>query len=374
MIEPLIPSDEFVGLDGVTHLCTGGEAPWLKSQEEVYLKFARLKSAGYAGRNEIYEIGEVCRNRMGELWHVPSDRVALVPAAAEGMSWLARGIDWKPGDNVVTTNLEFPSVAYAWKNLAEIGVEVRMVPHRDWRVHEEELLEAVDDRTRILAVSQVSFYTGQNLDLVRLSEAREKGALLAVDATHASGVVDVRADLTDLTVSSSYKWMLATHGVAPCYLSEQAENQTTASSFGWHNLAVWPAQGAERHEEVDEKPMPALLEPGNPAMQVVMHLERALERLQTVGLAQVESHAKDLSELVSDGLEAAGAKVISPLDRDARSGNTCFESDDAKAVEDRLAEHNVLAWGEFGRVRISTHVHNGSEDVERLLEVLPGVL
>lgn len=374
MINPLIPSEEFVGLDGVTHLCTGGEAPWLKSQEEVYTRFSRLKSAGYAGRNEIYDIGEICRDRMGSLWHVPPSRVAFMSAAAEGMSLLARGMDWRQGDNVVTTNLEFPSVAYAWKNLVEKGVEIRMIPHRDWRVYEDDLLGAVDDRTRILAVSQVSFYTGQNLDLLRLSEAREKGVLLAVDATHASGVVDVRADLTDMTVSSSYKWMLATHGVAPCYLSEHAEHQTRASSFGWHNLAVWPAQGAERHSEVDEKPMPELLEPGNPAMLVVMHLERALERLQALGIQQVQNHARDLSELVSEGLEATGSTVISPTERSARSGNTCFQADDAKGVENRLAEHDVLAWGEFGRVRISTHVHNSRKDVERLLDVLPGIL
>ena len=374
MINPLIPSEEFVGLDDVTHLCTGGEAPWLKSQEEVYTRFSRLKSAGYAGRNEIYDIGEICRDRMGSLWHVPPSRVAFMSAAAEGMGLLARGMDWRQGDNVVTTNLEFPSVAYAWKNLVEQGVEIRMIPHRDWRVYEDDLLGAVDDRTRILAVSQVSFYTGQNLDLLRLSKAREKGVLLAVDATHASGVVDVRADLTDMTVSSSYKWMLATHGVAPCYLSEHAEHQTRASSFGWHNLAVWPAQGAERHSEVDEKPMPELLEPGNPAMLVVMHLERALERLQALGIQQVQNHARDLSELVSEGLEAAGSTVISPTERSARSGNTCFQADDAKGVENRLAEHDVLAWGEFGRVRISTHVHNSRKDVERLLDVLPGIL
>ena len=374
MTEPLIPPDEFIGLGDVTHLCTGGESPWLKSQADVYERFARLKSSGYAGRNEIYATGENCRAKMGELWHVSASRVAFLPAAAEGMTWLARGLNWKPGDNVVTTNVEFPSVAYAWKNLKEQGVEVRMIPHRDWRTQEDDLLAAVDSRTRILAVSQVSFYTGQNLDLARLAACREKGVLLAVDATHASGVVDVRADLTDMTVSSSYKWMLATHGTAPCYLSEQAEEQTAASSFGWHNLAVWPAQGAERHETVDERPMPDLMEPGNPAMLVIMHLDRALERLQSADMTKVESHAKDLSEQVSEGLRKVGAHVISPLDRAARSGNTCFLADDAKAVENRLAEHHVLAWGEFGRVRISTHVHNGSEDVERLLEVLPGVL
>ena len=88
-IEPLISPDQFVGLEGVTHLCTGGEAPWLKAQEAVYMEFARLKSAGHDGREEIYARGERCRSRMGELWRVPSDRIAFMPSAAEGMNWLA---------------------------------------------------------------------------------------------------------------------------------------------------------------------------------------------------------------------------------------------------------------------------------------------
>lgn len=370
-IEPLISPDQFVGLEGVTHLCTGGEAPWLKAQAAVYAEFARLKSAGHDGRDAIYARGERCRDRMGELWRVPSERIAFMPSAAEGMNWLARGLDWRDGDNVVTTNLEFPSVAYAWRDLRSRGVEVRLVPHRDWLVSERDLLDAVDERTRVLAVSQVSFYTGQCLNIEQLSDGvRRRSTLFAVDATHAAGVVDVPAGLTDLTVSSSYKWLLATHGVAPMYLSDGAEGQIASTSFGWHNLAVWPAQAAVRAAEVEELPMPERLEPGNPSMMVVMHLDRALGVLLSIGIERISDHARSLSELVSAGLAELGFTVISPQIRSARSGNTCFLVEDAQAMQTRLAEMRVLCWGEFGRMRISTHLYNGSADVARLLTAL----
>jgi selenocysteine lyase/cysteine desulfurase len=302
---------------------------------------------------------------------VAAERIAFMPSAAEGMGWLARGLDWREGDNVVSTNLEFPSVAYAWRNLRQQGVEVRLVPHGDWRVREEDLLAAMDRRTRVLAVSQVSFYTGQNLDVEQLAAgARQKGVLLAVDATHASGVVQVSAGLADLCVSSSYKWMLATHGVAPCYLSERAEAQVQSTCFGWHNLAVWPAQKAERLPEVAEKAMPERMEPGNPAMAVVMFLDHALELILQVGMERIEAHARDLSELVGQGLEGLGLRVISPRERQRRSGNTCFLADDARGAALCLAERGVLTWGEYGRVRVSGHLYNGSRDVERLLEAL----
>jgi selenocysteine lyase/cysteine desulfurase len=370
-IEPLLSPGAFVGLEGVTHLCTGGESPWLKAHEEVYAEFARLKSGGDEGRRLIYARGEACREKMGRLWGVPAKRVAFMPSAAEGMSWLARGLDWQRGDNVVTTNLEFPSVAYAWRNLRQRGVEVRMVAHRDWEIEEEDLLAAVDGRTQVLAVSQVSFYTGQNLDIEKLSAGlKGKDTLLAVDATHASGAVQVGAGLGDLCVSSAYKWMLATHGVAPMYLSERAEERTGESAFGWHNLAVWPAQRAERHPEVDLKPMPEKLEPGNPAMVVVMFLDQALQVLLDIGMERIQNHAHNLSEYIDAGLQKAGHTVISPSRRAARSGNTCFLAEDAKGVQQQLAAHQVLVWGEYGRVRVSGHLYNGSEDVERLLDAL----
>jgi selenocysteine lyase/cysteine desulfurase len=372
-IKPLIAPEAFVGLENLTHLCTGGEAPWLKSQDEVYAEFSRLKSGGYTGRQRVYALGEECRRKMGRLWDVPSERIAFMASAADGMNWLARGLDWRRGDNVVTDNLEFPSVAYAWRNLQQQGVEVRMVPHRDWTVDEADLLAAVDARTRVLAVSHASFYSGQCLDLQKLAAVRQRGVLLAVDATHSSGVVQVLAGLTDLCVSSSYKWMLATHGVAPCYLSAAAEAQTTESSFGWHNLAVWPPQGAERLAEVEVKPMPDKMEPGNPSMAIILFLNAALEILLEIGPAAIQEHARDLADELTHGLQAMGRTVISSKNRQARSGNTCFLDADAKGVQDRLEEQRVFVWGEYGRVRVSGHLYNSSEDVVRFLAALARV-
>ncbi len=202
-----------------------------------------------------------------------------MPSAAEGMSWVAHGVDWRAGDNIVTTSLEFPSFAYAWRDLRARGVEVRMVDHRDYIVEESDLLAVVDARTRIMAVSQVSFYSGQNLRIEHLTDRLKiLRTLLAVDVMHATGEVDLRADLCDICVSSAYKWLLGAHGVAPCYLSERAERQVASSSYGWRNLAVWLAKGAKLFSEVDEQPMPERLEPGNPGMfSFLLHCRRATD-------------------------------------------------------------------------------------------------
>ena len=374
-IEPILSPSNFVGIDGITHLCSGGESPWLKCQEEVYELFARNKSLSYQGRATLLGHVESCRQKMGQVWNVDAERVSFMASAAEGMNWLARGLDWRKGDNIVTTSLEFPSVAYAWKNLTELGVEIRSVPHRNWQVFETELLEAVDQRTRILAVSQVSFYSGQNLDIEALAAGLEDSeTLLAVDATHASGAITVPAHATDLCVSSCYKWLLATHGTAPCYLSERAESVTRTTTFGWRNLDAHGHGSAERKMSVAELPMPEKLEAGNPAMATIMFLERSLDLLLEVGIERIESHVRDLSEIITTGLEQLGVQVITPPVRASRSGNTCFLDAHSEATRESLEANRILVWGELGRVRISGHLYNSSDDVERLLDSLNTLL
>ena len=72
-----------------------------------------------------------------------------------------------------------------------------------------------------------------------------------------------------------------------------------STAFGWRNLAVWPAQGAVRAPDADEKPMPDKMEPGNPAMVAVLYLDHALGRLLDIGIERIEEHNRDLSEQIS---------------------------------------------------------------------------
>ena len=116
--------------------------------------------------------------------------------------------------------------------------------------------------------------------------------------------------------------------------------------------------------------MPSCLEPGNPAMLVVMHLDQALEVLLPIGIERISDHARSLSEQVSTGLEELGLTVISPTTYEERSGNTCFLATDAEEMNNRLAELGVLCYGGYGRLRVSTHLYNGSADVSHCLEVL----
>jgi selenocysteine lyase/cysteine desulfurase len=112
------------------------------------------------------------------------------------------------------------------------------------------------------------------------------------------------------------------------------------------------------------------MEPGNPTMQVIMHLDHSLSVLLNLGVDRIQDHARDLATYTTEGLKKLGFDVMSSSDREAMSGNTTFRIEDAERVVSDLKKKDILLWGEFGRVRVSTHVHNGTADVDRLMDAL----
>src|SRR6185369_17488786 len=135
---------------------------------------------------------ERARARAARILGVAPDELAFLAHSSEGLNQAVRSVEWRAGDNVVFADVEYPSLIYPAALLRERGVEPRVVRARGHYVAMDDLAAQVDRRTRLLLVSQVSYLTGQRLDLARCAElVRSKGAWLAVDATHALGVAPV---------------------------------------------------------------------------------------------------------------------------------------------------------------------------------------
>jgi cysteine desulfurase / selenocysteine lyase len=368
----LIDKSEFVGLDGVAHLCTGGEAPWLRSHDAACARFGALKSAGMAGREQMFVTAERVRGRAARLLGVTAAEVAFLAHASEGLNQAVRSVDWRAGDNVVFADLEYPSLIYPAALLRERGVEPRVVRTRDHYLALDDLAAQVDRRTRLVLVSQVSYLTGQRLDLARCANiARGAGAWLAVDATHAAGVVPVPGAICDFVVSSCYKWLLATHGVGLFAYSARRVGTLAPHTVGWHSVG-------HRGGPSDPLAMPwradaSRLEAGNPSLLGLAVLDNALQRLEALVPADVERHARDLGRPLIEGLRRRGFPVITPEPAAERAGNICFLADDAAGLSARLAERGVLVWGGEGRIRVSPHVHCDATDIDRFFDALDHV-
>ena len=372
VIESLIPKSSFIGLDGIAHLATGGESPMLCSHLEAIKTFMADKGRGEPSRNRQHAVLEQARQRCATLFKVPADDITFLSSATEGVNVLCYGLDWKAGDNVVVADVEFPSDVLPWTTLKSRGVEIRVVKHKQWVINEQEVLAQVDDRTRVVAMSQVSMFTGQHMDVEKLSRGiRDAGAIFLMDATHAAGVVPVDASYADIMVSSCYKWMLGTHGTAVFYCNSERLASLSPPFIGWASIA---SGGGWRspldfclHGNADR------FLAANPSYISLYILNNSLERMLMLGEEQIRSHSLALGKQIHEGLDAFGLEMMTPSDDNRRAGNTCFMAQNVDQLRRALELSGVLVWGaygRFGRVRVSAHVHNDSDDVARLLAAM----
>ena len=372
MVNALIPPSDFVGLDGIAHFSMGGESPMLRSHLEALQQFCVDKAQGEPARALQHAVLNDARAQCASLLKVPADDITFLPSATDGINVLRYGLDWQAGDNVVVADVEFPSDILPWTTLADQGVEVRVVRHRDWVIEEADVLAQVDARTRVVAISQVSMYTGQHMDVAALSEGvRAAGALFLVDATHAAGVVPVDARHADVLVCSCYKWLLATHGTALFYCNPDRLASLSPPFLGWASVAT--SGGWQSPLDFTLPSNADRFLPANPSYISLYVLNNALQRLLEIGESATHAHTLTLGRMIREGLEPFGLEMMTPTADHRRAGNTCFMIENVESLRAALEREGVSVWGaygQFGRVRISAHVHNSSDDVARLLSAM----
>ncbi|MDQ6907041.1 MAG: aminotransferase class V-fold PLP-dependent enzyme [Chloroflexota bacterium] len=372
-IAALVSKDNFLHVPAVAHLCAGGETAVLKSHAAVVARFFEQKSAGMAGREEgLMGTLEQCRSRAAALLGVDAADIAFLDSATDGVNQLAAGLDWRAGDNVVVEDIEYPSDIYPWTRLADRGVEVRIA--RQWGAEPtlERLAAAMDDRTRVLSISQVSFLTGRRYRLEDVRALADRfGSLVSVDATHAAGVVPVSARYADVLVTSCYKYLLGVHGAAIFYRNPERLADLPPQTIGWHS--VTGARSVATPAAYEFAPGATRFEAGNPPFLALAILDNALDYLAAVGVERIERHVLALGGKLRRALADRGLTLLTPEDPARRGPNICFAWPEPAALVHALAERGVLVWGGDGRIRVSFHLYNDEADIERLLAALDDV-
>jgi selenocysteine lyase/cysteine desulfurase len=367
-VTSLAPKADFIGVEGQTHLAAGGETPFLKSHVEALTRYAHDKSDGLPGRARQMATHDRARERAATMLGVSKEEVAFVPSTSDGINMVAQTIDWRPGDNVVVETIEFPSDVYPWLLQRDNGVEVRFVG-TGFEVPPGAIEAAIDERTRVVALSHVSYLTGLRHDLRPIGEAAHAvGAFFIVDASHALGVVPVDARQADFVFSCCYKWQLGTTGIAVGFWNRQRQPDWSPRVAGWFSAKPAGDEGQlERHTyspRVDALRMTL----GNPSFPGAYVVDNGFEYLLNVGVERIEAHVLELTARLREGLIELGLEVLTPAEPSRRAGNICIARADGTRFAELLGERGVLVWEADGRVRYSIHLYNDSADVDRALE------
>ncbi|MEM7222138.1 MAG: aminotransferase class V-fold PLP-dependent enzyme [Pseudomonadota bacterium] len=362
----LAAKSDFIGLEGVAHLASGGQPPLLRAHQGAFDAFARDKARGMAGYDAHWQIGQEVKERLASLTKLEAGDFALIGNASEGIARVVSAIDWQPGDNVVTSALDYASGRYSFARLSELDVEARLVPAEEWRIEPAGLIAACDGRTRLVYVSQVNAHTGQRLDLAALSAPlQDKGIALLVDASHGLGVVPLEGALCDFMVASTYKFLLGPHSGVLAW-NRRRWPHFEPLAVGWH-----AAEAGEERGDYRLLPDARRAEIGNANHLDVYLLKTSLDFLAQVPAADVERHVLDLGGRLRQALVEMGLEVITPEPAAERGPNIAFAHDAARDLAELAAAESILLWGEAGRLRASLHLFVEVADVARYLAWLP---
>jgi selenocysteine lyase/cysteine desulfurase len=349
-------------------------APLSARARAALLEYADdLTENGLAGYGRWLGRVKEVRRLAGLLLNADPLDVAFIKNTSEGVGIVAEGLDWKPGDNVVTAEEEYPANLYPWLNLADRGVEVRRVPSRGSRIGLDDLRSAMDGRTRLLTISFVEFASGYRNDLDAIGAlCRERGVLFFVDAIQGLGVLplDVSRTPIDFLAADGHKWLLGPEGAGLFWIRRDLVDRLHAVGVGWHSVVkAWDFATIDYRL----KPHAGRWESGTLNIAGISGLGASLELLLEIGIEAMASRIQELTDRLCARLEPTGWKVFSSRCAGEWSGIVSLETlagQDPGVMVKQLRGQGVVVNHRGGRLRVSPHAYNTPDEIDHLVHLL----
>jgi selenocysteine lyase/cysteine desulfurase len=320
-------------------------------------------------------VKEEARRLLAGLLGARAEQVAFVRNTSDGLSTVANGLDWQPGDNLVTFSREFPSNIYPWLRLRDaFGVEVRMCEEHNGRIDMAELENLIDRNTRLVAISQVQFASGFRIDLERLARiVRRYDALLVVDVIQALGVIpiDVEAEQVDVAAGAGHKWLLTPEGVGYLYLSDRARDRIQPTLVGWVSVPD-PDDFLNFDQGWNRGTLP--WETGTGPMSLIHGLKASVELINRFGVRNIASYLEELTDYLCERLRDGRYQVVSSREHGEKSQIVCIQHRagmSPMALYAHLVSRNIVTAPRGDRLRISPHLYNTSLEIDAFIDALP---
>jgi cysteine desulfurase/selenocysteine lyase len=324
---------------------------------------------------------ERARRATGTLLNAPPDQIAVTSSATEALAQVAWALRPPAGTNVVSVDLEFPSVTYPWFRVArETGAEVRLARSADdpGSFSLDAIAALVDDRTEVIAVSHIQYATGHRLSLEGLTElARAHGAWLVVDATQSAGhaPIDVSAPGVgaDAIVAGGYKWLCGPFGAAVCYLGDRLLDRLEPAFVGWRSAPEPYAMDASELRLASDA---RKLEFSTMSYGAAEALGAAIEYVLALGVDEILRHDLRLATRLGSGLVDLGAVLLTPSDEASRGGTVTvsFPGKNGAEVARWLNQSGVIVSPRAGLTRFAVHAFNDCDDIDRAVQAVEDVL
>ncbi|MFW9844228.1 MAG: aminotransferase class V-fold PLP-dependent enzyme [Candidatus Thorarchaeota archaeon] len=327
----------------------------------------RFRATGGTFKDTLTNIKAI-RMNLAQLLGGDYSQYALVPSTSAGINSFAHSIEYPEGSNIVLCDIEFPANYVPWQNVKKLyGAELRVVKSENGGVPIERFAEAIDENTRVVAVSQIQFGTGFRTDLSALEKmAHDNDAYLSVDIIQAAGCFDT--DLAKLKVDfatgQAAKWMLGPIGAGYVYVEKSIMDELHPRFLGW-----WGVEQLQEFGYFDREPFAdaRMFQVGSPAMVAYVGLLESLKVLLQIPAKGREQYAMATADYLRKRLSEINIPYYD-FGPNNNSATVSCEPPDVEKLNEKLRENRIFCSVRNGRLRVSPHFYNTAEDVDRLLE------
>jgi cysteine desulfurase/selenocysteine lyase len=305
------------------------------------------------------------------------EEVAFVGPTSLALSFVASGLKFGSGDNILIYFDDYPSNVYPWMALAEQGVEVRLMNTRGLGViRPMDVMGQVDENTRLVALASCHFISGYRIDISAIGAfLRERGILFCLDAIQTLGAFPTPVGQVDMLAADAHKWLLGPCGAGVLYVRREVQEKMNPPIFGWHNVRCPDFVAQERIAFRNDA---RKYEAGTHNLLGVVGLVAAMGLVLEIGIENISRELLRKRARLAAALQAKGYTVLlsdAPIGADGGIVSFHRDGDDPSGLHQKLSEANMvtsLRTDRAGRryIRLSPHFYNTDEELDRVLERL----
>lgn len=302
------------------------------------------------------------RDTIAQLIHCAAEDVAFISNASSALGLLLNGIDWRKGDRIVTMEGEFPNNLYA-PHFAGDGVEF---VETAW----DGFFDALTPSTRLVVLSMLNYANGFRPPLEQIADClRERGILLYVDGTQGIGVLrfDTSRIRPAMLAVHGYKWMLSPTGAGFMYVAPDVRQRLRPNVVGWRSDKRWREVDNLHHGRPEFKHAAEKYEGGGLPFTLLYAMHAAVEMMLEIGPEAIERRVLSLADVLRLRLRELGAEVA---DGATPIIAARFEGVDVSAIARQLKEKHIVVSARHGFLRVSPHLYNNEEDIDRFASAL----
>ncbi len=317
------------------------------------------------------ELHEANRHAFAALINADADEVAITGSLSASVSTLLSALDFSGERNkIVVSDFEFPTVGQISHAQEKRGVQVVHVPSAGNSVPVAGFADAIDERTKLVAITHVSYRNGVKLDVPAIVEiAHSKGALVLLDCYQSLGTmpIDVKQLKVDFLAAGVLKYLLSSSGMAYLYARKTLIPTLVPTHLGWFSQANIFAMDNNANAP---SPTARRFETGSPPVPNLYATLAGIKLVQSVGVANIHQHLRAITGAIKEGAMKRGFNLVSPIHPDKHGALITLRSHKVDLLVKWLAADKIIVSHRDDNLRVSPHFYNDMTDVDRLLDCL----